>query len=58
MLLVLKMAGALIFILGTVAVIVNKIRADPPFTIMERGEEIDEEAKERIKKMVEEMKED
>lgn len=41
MLLVLKIAGVLMCISGAAAVIINKIRADPPFTITEKRERID-----------------
>ena len=58
MILALKIVGMLICIIGIVAVIINKIRADPPFTIMEKQEEVDEEAKERITEMIKEMKKD
>ena len=52
MILALKIVGMLICIIGVVAVIINKIRADPPFTIMEKQEEVDEEAKEIITEMI------
>ncbi len=58
MILALKIVGMLMCIIGVAAVIINMIRADPPFTIMEKQEEVDEETKERITEMKEEMKKD
>ena len=60
----LKIVIAVVFviwcILGAVAII-NEIRADPadpPFTIMEKRENIDAEARKRIEQMIEDMKKD
>lgn len=44
-------------ITGAVMAIKNAIRADPPFTIVEKREKIDAETKERLEKMIDDMKE-
>lgn len=43
-------------ILGAAMAVINEIRADPPFTIMEKWEKIDAEASQRIEKMIKDMK--
>ncbi len=58
MVLALKIVGILLLILGAGLAIINGIRADPPFTIMEKKEKLDEKAEERIKTMLDNMKED
>ena len=42
-------------ILGAVLAITNEIRADPPFTIIEKREKIDAEARKRIEEMIDNM---
>ncbi|MBD5631766.1 MAG: hypothetical protein HDP34_00850 [Clostridia bacterium] len=42
-------------ILGAVMAITNAIRADPPFTIIEKREKIDAEARKRIQEMIDNM---
>lgn len=58
MIFALKIAGIFFCVLGVFLAIINGIRADPPFTIMEKKEKLDDEAKERIKTMIDNMKED
>ena len=43
---------------GAVMAIINAIRADPPFTIMEKWEKIDAEARKRIEEMIDNMDKD
>lgn len=58
MIFTLKTAGIFLCIWGVALAIINGIRADPLFTIMEKKEMLDEEAEERIKTMIDSMKED
>lgn len=43
---------------GIILAIMNFIKDDPPFTIMEKKEKLNEEVKEKIKTMLDEMKKD
>ncbi len=45
-------------IAGAVMAIRNAIRADPPFTIVEKREKIDAETRKKLEKMIDDMKED